>query len=82
MSKVPRFEPSTETTELPKPGAFETNTLDFKGRLSRREGDEGSIDHSEIAKDVAAFANLILGVSFSSGSTRTRGEACLARSSP
>ncbi len=48
-----------ETTKLPEPGALETDTLDFKGKMDRRDEKP---DYPELAKDIAAFANAHGGV--------------------
>ena len=49
------FIPFDQTTQLPPPGAVESYVLDFKGALNLGHG--GKVDHVELAKDVAAFAN-------------------------
>jgi hypothetical protein len=56
---VAQFVPFAASTVLPEEGALETNVLDFKGALSRKNG---TVDRVELAKDVAAFANADGGV--------------------
>jgi hypothetical protein len=68
----------TARTALPKIGHVETDTLDFKGALGRKNG---KVDQFGLAKDLAAFANAQGGVILL-GAYEVNGSLSLLRGMP